>query len=48
MLKALIPWALTGLVGWLVPRWFSLREDWQKALVAAAAGALAGWLMWQL
>jgi hypothetical protein len=48
MLKALVPWALAGIAGWLVPRWFSLREDWQRILVAALAGALTGWLIWQL
>lgn len=48
MLKALIPWALAGLAGWLVPGWFSLRHTWLKAVVAALAGALAGWLMWHL
>jgi hypothetical protein len=47
MLRALIPWALAGLAGWFVPRWFSLREEWQRALVAALAGALVGWLVWQ-
>jgi hypothetical protein len=47
MLRALIPRARAGLAGWLVLRWFSLRENWQKAVVAALAGALTGWLIWQ-
>lgn len=48
MLKALIPYAVAGVVGWLVPRWLNLREDWQRAVVAALAGALTGWLVWLL
>lgn len=46
MLRSLIPWALAGLAGWLVPGWFSLSEKWLRALVAALAGALVGWLFW--
>ena len=48
MLKALIPYAIAGVIGWLAPRWFNLREDWHRAAVAAVAGAFAGWLIWQL
>lgn len=48
MLAALFPWAVAGLAGWLVPRWFSLREEWQRALVAALAGAITGWLLWHV
>lgn len=43
-MHGLIPWALAGLAGWFVPRWFNLKEDWQRAVVAALAGALVGYL----
>lgn len=45
MLRSLLPWAMAGLAGWFVPKWFHMREDWQRALVAAAAGAGVGWLV---
>lgn len=43
-MRGLLPWAIAGLVGWLAPRFLILREDWQRALVAAIAGALVGML----
>lgn len=48
MLRHWLPWALAGMAGWFVPKWFNLREDWQKALVAAAAGIAVGWLVYNL
>lgn len=41
----LLPWAIAGLVGWLAPRFIVLREDWQRALVAAIGGAVVGLLL---
>lgn len=43
-MQGLLPWAVAGLVGWFAPRVVRLREDWQRALLAAVAGALVGLL----
>lgn len=48
MIRTLLPWALAGLAGWYIPRWFHLREEWQRVLVAALAGIATGWLWYQL
>jgi hypothetical protein len=44
-MHGLWPWALAGFFGWLAPRLLNLHEDWQRALVAALAGALIGYLL---
>ncbi|MDF2628163.1 MAG: hypothetical protein K0R39_1994 [Symbiobacteriaceae bacterium] len=44
MLYTWLPWALAGLAGYFVPRWFHVREDWQRAIIAALAGIAVWWL----